>query len=117
MRRNVQYYFEKACRRRLQPLPVPIRLVADEDAQAGFVIGLGTADRIDFIEYRCTTCMTLVALCEHLAEDLRGSTIHDAQSLTAERILALHPEIPSSRGSRAQLAVAAVHAALENISL
>lgn len=116
MRRDVHYYFQQACRRQLQPLTGPMRIVADEDVQAGFAIRFGVAKRIDIVDYRCTTCVTLVALCEHLAEELRNSTIEFARSLTAGQILALHPEIPSSRGSRAQLAVDAVHAALENIS-
>lgn len=116
MRRDVHYYFQKACRRQLRPLTAPIRFIADRDMQAGFALQLGTAQQIDLIEYRCTTCMTLVALCEHLAEELNGSTVADARSLTPERMLALHPEIPDSRSSRALLAVAAVHAALENIS-
>jgi hypothetical protein len=116
MRRDVHYYFQKACRRQLRPLTEPMHIVADENVQAGFAIRLGSTERIDIIDYRCTTCVTLVALCEHLAEELRDSTVEFARSLTAAKILALHPEIPLSRGSRAHLAVAAVHAALENTS-
>ena len=117
MRRDVHYYFQKACRRQLQPLTEPMRVVADEDVQAGFEIRFGAAERIDTVDYRCSTCVTLVALCEHLAEELRDSTIEYARSLTAGQILAQHPEIPSSRGPRARLAVAAVHAALEKVSI
>ena len=68
MRRDVYYYFEQACRRELQPLPSRIQFESHDDAQAAFVLGVGAVERIESVEYRCTTCVTLVALCEHLAE-------------------------------------------------
>jgi hypothetical protein len=116
MRRDVYYYFQQACRREVQPMPSRIQFETNDDARAAFVLGIGALERIESVEYRCTTCVTLVALCEHLAQELRGSTIQQARSFTAERLLTLHPEIPSVRSSRAQLALAAVRAALENIS-
>jgi hypothetical protein len=68
------------------------------------------------VEYRCTTCMTLIALCEHAAEQIRGVTPDRARNLTADEILVFHPEIPSSRRSRANLAIAAIRASLDTAS-
>ena len=81
------------------------------------MIRLGSSGCIDEIEYRCTTCVTLVALCEHVAEDLRGVGLDRARELTAADILKLHPEIPYSRHSRADLATAAVRAAIDTIPI
>jgi NifU-like protein involved in Fe-S cluster formation len=78
------------------------------------IFWLESADgRIVAAEYKCTTCCTLVALCEHLAEALTGVTFDDARQWTAEQLLALHPEIPPVRQDRAMLAVSAVQSALQ----
>lgn len=116
MRRDVHHYFQQALRRRSQANVFAAAFIADEDAQAAFNFRIGSAQRIAQIDYRCTTCVTLVALCEHLAEHLEGETVQQARTLTAETLLALHPEIPACRTSRAQLALAAVRAGLENAS-
>jgi NifU-like protein involved in Fe-S cluster formation len=117
MRRDVYYYFQQAYHRPLQPNPSPLRFVSDGDVAAAFLVRIDPPDKIESVEYRCTTCMTLVAVCEHISEELQGSTIARARTLTAERILEQHPEIPDSRHSRARLAAAAAQAALENLLL
>jgi len=70
------------------------------------------AGRIERVAYRCTSCATLVALCEHLSELASGRTLAEARRLDASALLALHPEIPAGRRDRSALAVAAFHAAL-----
>ena len=115
MPRDVYHYFQQACRRKLQSHFEPQRLVKDGDATAGFAIRLGDHGSIEDVQYRCTTCMTLIALCEHVAEEIRGATPDHARKLTAAGILQSHPEIPSSRRSRAFLATAAFHAALDTL--
>ena len=117
MQRDVYHYFQQACRRKFGSEIKPERFVELDDATAGFVIRVGHGGRIDAIDYRCTTCVTLVALCEHVAEDLRGVDLNRARSLTASGILELHPEIPFSRQSRAQLTTAAVHAAIDTLPI
>ena len=112
MQRDVYSYFQQACRRKLHAEINPEHFVELDEAKAGFVVRIDDSGRIGEIEYRCTTCVTLVALCEHVAEDLRGVDLNKARTLTASDILHLHPEIPTSRRSRAQLATAAVHAAI-----
>jgi len=116
MRRDVHYYFQQACRRPLNAAAVPVSFVTQDEAQAGFTFSLGPQDRIAGVEYRCTTCITLVAMCEHLAERLRGASLREARALTADDLMEWHPEIPRSRSSRASLALAAARAALDNIS-
>jgi NifU-like protein involved in Fe-S cluster formation len=116
MRRDVYHYFQQACRRRLQAVPSPLRPVTQGDAEAAFVLNVVGPGRIQSVEYRCTTCMTLVALCEHVAECLQGATVEEAKALTAEYILELHPEVPPNRHARAHLAIAAARAAMEELS-
>jgi NifU-like protein involved in Fe-S cluster formation len=115
MRRDIYHYFERSYRRQPQLDLSSLRFVEDDEVQAGFVIRIASTDRIETVQYRCTTCVTLMAMCEHIVEDLQGSTVAEARTLTAERILAQHPEIPPSRRSRAHLAAAAAQAALEKL--
>jgi NifU-like protein len=117
MQRDVYHYFQQACRRTTQAGVHPKRYVQLDEAEAGFMIRLGASGCIDEVEYRCTTCVTLVALCEHVAENLRGVGLDRARELTAADILRLHPEIPYSRHSRAELATAAVHAAIDTLPI
>ena len=114
MRQDVYYYFQQACRREVSP-EVPQRWISEDDVTAGFRLRVGKAGRIDQADYRCTTCMTLVAMCEHAAESLRGATLDEARTRSAGDLLDRHPEVPPIRHSRAHLAVAAVQAALEDI--
>jgi hypothetical protein len=116
MRHDVYHYFQQACRRETPPAD-PQRWVSQDDATAGFHLDVGKHGRIELAEYRCTTCMTLVAMCEHVAERLRGATLEQARSFSALDLLNQHPEVPPMRRSRAYLAVAAAHAALEEIHL
>ena len=92
MRCDVHYYFQQAFHRPLQPNSSPLRFVSDGDVAAAFLVRIEPPDTIGAVEYRCTTCMTLVAVCEHIAEEIRGSTVALARTLTAERILEQHPE-------------------------
>jgi hypothetical protein len=114
MRHDVYYYFQQACRRELPPAS-PRRWVSQDDATAGFRVEIGKYGRIETAEYRCTTCITLVAMCEHVAELLRGATLEQARGFSAVELLRWHPEVPPMRRSRAYLAIAAAHAALEDI--
>lgn len=116
MRRDVFYYFQQAYRRELAAVPPPLRFVSCEDAEAGFSFRMGEGHRIVAVDYRCTTCVTLMALCEHVAEQIRGATFAEARSLTAAHLLGQHPEIPPSRHSRAQLAASAARAALDQLT-
>jgi hypothetical protein len=116
MRHDVYHYFQQACQRKLPPAR-PRQWVSQDNAVAGFLLEVGKHGRIETAEYRCTTCMTLVALCEHVAEQLRGATPEQACGFSAVELLRWHPEVPPMRRSRAYLAIAAAHAALEDIRI
>jgi len=60
------------------------------------------AGRITRAVYRCTTCVTLVALCEHLAELAVGSSVEEAAAWEAQLLLRRHPEVPRERRDRAE---------------
>jgi NifU-like protein involved in Fe-S cluster formation len=116
MRRDVYHYFQQAYRRQLRPLSSPLRFIDQDGLQAAFAVSICDVGRIERVDYRCTTCMTLVALCEHVAEQFCGATLEEARSLCADQLLELHPEIPASRRCRAHLALNAARAALETFS-
>lgn len=110
---NVYHYFERACRRD----PAPLNgsqggKVVDEDGNSVVFWVETEGNRIVGAAYRCTTCFTLIALCEHLSEILGGMDLETARRYTAADLLGLHPEIPPSRRNRAELAVAALRSAL-----
>jgi len=79
-------------------------------------VQVGDRGRIEAVDYRCTTCMTLVAMCEHVAEALCGATVDEALKLSAGDLLHWHPEVPPVRHSRANLAIAAAQLALKDTS-
>jgi hypothetical protein len=89
-------------------------LVSDANGLgARFTIALD-GDRLSSVQYRCSTCVTLVALCEHLSQAVSGTLLANAETLDAEHLLSLHPEIPGSHQDRATLAIASFRAALKN---
>lgn len=70
--------------------------------------------RIVKAAYRCTTCVTLVAFCEHLSELAIGLSVEHALSLDAEHLLLYHREVPAERRDRALLAVNALKSAIHD---
>lgn len=67
---------------------------------------------ISGVEYRCTTCATLVACCEALRLAAGGIRPAAALQLTAADLARLVPGIPGARRSRLAIAVRALHAAI-----
>lgn len=111
---TVYDYFQRACRRDSDRFcGISGEQCFDSDGNSAEFRLDARDGRIRSAQYRCTTCVTLVALCEHLAEVLTGSALDEASSWTPERLLALHPEIPAMRRDRATLAVMAVQSALQ----
>jgi hypothetical protein len=111
---TVYDYFRRACRRDPEQLSgiAGEKCIDSEGNSAVFSLEPSSSGVIESAQYRCTTCFTLVALCERLADELTGSSVADAASWTAERLLSLHPEIPAMRHDRAMLAVTAVQSAV-----
>lgn len=109
---NVLDYFQRACQRGITP-PGGIageQCFDPEGNSARFWLET-QGERIVRARFRCTTCCTLVGLCEHAAELLACMTLGEAAACTARRLLVLHPEIPEMRHDRALLAVNAIRSA------
>lgn len=64
------------------------------------------------IRYQCTTCITLVALCELTQATAAGMSASEAFQVDATWLLRHLPEIPAAKHSRALLASRAFRAAL-----
>jgi hypothetical protein len=64
--------------------------------------------------YRCTTCVTLVAFCEHLSELVIGLRVEHVLRLEAEHLLYYHQEVPVERRDRALLAMNALKIAVQH---
>lgn len=85
-------------------------LIEEEGVRARYCLEC-EAGTVISAEYECTTCVTLVAFCEHLRQWAPGHTIEDAAALGYEELLALFPEVPPGRRDRARLALRALQAA------
>jgi NifU-like protein involved in Fe-S cluster formation len=115
---NVYYYFQRACEREIVPLlGLPGDKTVDEDGNSVVFWIDSSNGRIAGVYYRCTTCFTLLALCEHVAELVTGMDIESARAFTPDQVLALHPEIPPERHYRATLAITALRSALDRQSV
>lgn len=117
MSRTIYDYFQRACYRVLEsPRGEAGLTVYDPDGNS-VVFWLEIArSRVASVQYKCTTCVTLLGLCEHLCEILVGKPLSELASFRAEDLLALHPEIPPERQSRAELAIEALRSAVKKSS-
>jgi hypothetical protein len=107
-------YFQRACRGASARDGLRGERCFDTDGNSAvFWIAVAPDRRIEAVTYQCTTCFTLVGLCEHLAELAAGTMLPDAIGWTADRLLSLHSEIPNNRRDRAVLAVAALQSAVQ----
>ncbi len=116
MDKNVHEYFRQAWRRLatrtdLNGCRGPI-VFGPDGLCAAFEVCLEQG-RIARADYRCTTCVTLVALCEHLSELAVGMHADDISRLRPELLLERHPEVPPGRQDRAALALTAFTAAVK----
>jgi NifU-like protein involved in Fe-S cluster formation len=64
------------------------------------------------VGFRVSTCSTLIAYCEFIAEVVTGSPLEQALALTASDLVEGVSGVPAMRRQRAILAVAAFRAAL-----
>jgi hypothetical protein len=111
---DIYDYFQRACFRALEsPRGDPGRTIYDRDGNSA-VFWIETARlRVASVQYKCTTCVTLLALCEHLCEILVGKHLSEVEQYTPEDLLSLHPEIPLERQNRADLAIDALRSAVK----
>lgn len=99
-------------RNREAPLAIEGAPIADAEGQsASFSLALA-GQTIAEIRFRATTCATLIAYCEYLAETLAGLTPSLALAFSSQDLAAAVPGVPAQKQVRAILAVAAFRAAL-----
>jgi NifU-like N terminal domain len=104
-RHTVSELFERGFRRnRAAPLPIE---GAQLDVADGKIAGVG---------FRTTSCATLIAYCEFIAESVPGFRIEIARELTAANLAEALPGVPALKRERAMLAIAAFRAALTTAS-
>jgi NifU-like protein involved in Fe-S cluster formation len=112
-RLTVSELFERGYRRnRAASLPIEGAQCHDADGNSAR-FSLAIADgKIARIGFRATTCATLIAYCEYLAEIVSGFSLEIAKELTAAQLVASVPGVPALKHERAILAIAAFRAAL-----
>ena len=110
---TVSELVERGLRRRREPMPA--NAASDctdaEGNSARFAVALA-GDRIVAVGFRATTCATLIAYCEWLAESVPGQRIALVSGLTPPDLIAAVPGVPALKRERAVLAIAALRAAL-----
>jgi NifU-like protein involved in Fe-S cluster formation len=105
--------FERGFRRnRSAPLPIEGDECAGVDGHtARFSLAVAD-DKIAAIGFRASSCATLIAYCEYIAEVAAGFRLDLAKALTARDLVEALPGVPALKRDRAVLAVAAFRAAL-----
>ena len=115
-RMTVSELLERGLRRSRTALPgdeAPDCTDAEGNA-ARFSVAL-MGDRIGAIGFRATSCATLIAYCEWLAETVPGQRIALAAALTPHDLIDAVPGVPPLKRERAVLAIAAFRAALSHL--
>jgi len=111
--RTVSELFERGFRRnRAQPMAVagPVCTGAGGNS-AKFTIDV-SGGRLAGIGFCASSCATLIAYCELIAEMMPNARIEIAGALTAGELVTALPGVPPLKQNRAVLAIAAFRAAL-----
>ena len=116
-RLTVSELFERGFRRnRTAPLPIEGAVFTDADGNtARFSVDV-TGETIAGVSFQASSCATLIAYCEFIAEIAPGFRLEIARELTATNLVEGLPGVPALKRSRAVLAVAAFRAALAQTS-
>jgi NifU-like protein involved in Fe-S cluster formation len=107
--------FERGFRRN-RGTPLAIRgakLRDDEGNHAEFSLDLADG-RIGGIGFRATTCATLIAYCELIAETVPGFEIEIARTFSPQELADSLDGVPPLKRGRAVLAIRAFRAALDD---
>ena len=112
-RHTVSELFERGFRRnRAAPLPIEGAQLTDAEGNtARFSIDVADG-KIAGLGFRATSCATLIAYCELIAEIVPGFRLDIAREMTATNLVAALPGVPALKRERAVLAVAAFRSAL-----
>ncbi len=111
-------YFVRACRRPIPPESE--RGLAGDTVEntngyyARFWID-APRGRVQNIHYSATSCATLLAICEHIAELAAGQDLTGESAVSVDQLLHLHPEVPPEKRESVILAVTAFHAAATRV--
>lgn len=98
--------------RRRDRTPETLFKTFDEDgAWAAFWLRVDGA-HVGAVDYRCTTCATLMSACEAVCAAADGMEVSRALTISAEWILAETEGVPEMRRHRFRLAAQAFHEAL-----
>jgi hypothetical protein len=110
-------YFQRAFRRGAQPcVGTAGQLIQEDDRTCAAFWLTAHEGQISTVQYRCTTCVTLLAFCEHLSELAVGMPLEQAIDDHSGRLLALHPDVPKYKSNRAKLASDAFRSAVQQIN-
>ena len=116
-RRTVSELYERGFRpNRAAPLPIEGEQLTDAEGNAAR-FSIDVADgKIAGAGFRATSCATLIAYCEFIAESVPGFRLEIARELTAINLVEALPGVPALKRERAMLAIAAFRAALASVS-
>jgi NifU-like protein involved in Fe-S cluster formation len=105
--------------RRNRDAPLAIEGKDFSDAEGNSVrFSVDVADgKLKAVNFRATSCATLIAYAEYIAEILPGQRVELAGALTPRDLIDALPGVPPLKRERAILTVAAFRAALANISI
>ena len=110
---TVADYFDRALRRSRGPwLQTSGEACADKNGlqvQFSLKVSKGTIRRAAF---KASTCATLFAYCELLAELVTGRTLKDALRLTPVEVVGVLRGVPPAKQNRVMLPIRALHSAI-----
>jgi hypothetical protein len=116
-RLTVSELFERGFRRnRTAPLLIEGAPFTDADGNTACFSVEVTGETIAAISFRASSCATLIAYCEYLAEVMPGFRLDIGSAFPAASLAEALPGVPALKRARAVLAVAAFRAALAQAS-
>ncbi len=111
-------HIERGLARRRRP-PLPVAGDPQQDAEGRYVrFSLAVADgAVTAAGFEATTCVTLVAYCERLAELVTGCPVAGgAEWMQSVNLAASLPQVPPHKRCLSELAVAGLESALRRAS-
>jgi hypothetical protein len=110
---TVTELFERGFRRsRAAPIAIEGQSCTDADGHTAWFSTHIVDRRLAEIQFRASSCATLIAYCECIAETVADAGVDIAQALTAADLVQAVPGVPSLKRGRAVLAITAFRAGL-----
>lgn len=115
-RMTVSELLERGMRRnRAAPLAIEGDPCVDTDGNGARFSIDASGGRVAAIGFRATSCATLIAYGELIAETVPGRSVELAVAVSARDLIDALPGVPALKHARAALAVAAFRSALSKI--